>query len=158
MERPMIVPMPPVAKECALPWDAPLADPVRALADARRLLGDTFVVDSGEDRYLFTFAPVGVHSFYALAEETASKGVADWRMLRRKLPDEVFVGRRTLPHQLFGREDVTRYLAMSIKPSTTRSPSSATGHDRRVRVDPTARSPGGPCLVGWPRRGHRHPV
>jgi cytochrome P450 len=31
-------------------------------------------------------------------------------MLRRKLPDEVFVGRRTLPHQLFGREDVNRFL------------------------------------------------
>lgn len=102
--------MPPVAEECALPWDAPLTDPVRALADARSLLGDTFVVDSGEDRYLFTFAPVGVASFYALAEETASKGVADWRMLRRKLPDEIFEGRRTLPHQLFGREDVSRLL------------------------------------------------
>ena len=88
MERPTIVPMPAVAEDCALPWDAPLTDPVLALADARRLLGDTFVVDSGEDRYLFTFAPVGVASFYALPEETASKGVADWRMLRRKLPDE----------------------------------------------------------------------
>ena len=111
MERPMIVPMPSVAEGCALPWDAPLSDPVRVLADARRLLGDTFVVDSGEDRYLFTFAPVGVASFYALAEDKASKGVADWRMLRRKLPDQVFEGRRTLPHQLFGREDVSRLLA-----------------------------------------------
>jgi cytochrome P450 len=111
MERPTIVPMPPAADGCALPWDAPLVDPIAALADARRALGDTFVVDSGEDRYLFTLAPVGVASFYALAEETASKGVADWRMLRRKLPDELFVGRRTLPHQLFGREDVSRFLA-----------------------------------------------
>lgn len=102
--------MPSVADECALPWDAPLTDPIRALADARHVLGDTFVVDSGEDRYLFTFAPVGVASFYALAEDAASKGVADWRMLRRKLPDEIFVGRRTLPHQLFGREDVSRFL------------------------------------------------
>jgi len=109
--RPTIVPMPPVAEECSLPWDAPVTDPIRALADARHVLGDTFVVDSGEDRYLFTFAPVGVASFYALTEDTASKGVADWRMLRRKLPDEVFVGRRTLPHQLFGREDVSRFLA-----------------------------------------------
>jgi len=103
--------MPAVAAGCALPWDAPSGDPVRALADARRDLGDTFVVDSGGDRYLFTFSPVGVSSFYALEEERASKGVADWRMLRRKLPDEVFVGRRTLPHQLFGRDDVTRFLA-----------------------------------------------
>ena len=49
-------------------------------------------------------------SFYALPEERASKGVADWRMLRRKLPDEMFAGRRILPHQLFGREDVATYL------------------------------------------------
>ncbi len=111
MERPTIVPMPAVAEDCALPWDAPQTDPIRALAEARQELGDTFVVDSGEDRYLFTFAPVGLTSFYALAEEAASKGVADWRMLRRKLPDEVFAGRRTLPHQLFGREDVSRFLA-----------------------------------------------
>jgi cytochrome P450 len=31
-------------------------------------------------------------------------------MLRRKLPDEMFAGRRVLPHQLFGREDVATYL------------------------------------------------
>ena len=49
-------------------------------------------------------------SFYALPEDRASKGVADWRMLRRKLPDEMFAGRRILPHQLFGREDVATYL------------------------------------------------
>src|ERR1700690_1617462 len=95
MERPKIVPMPPVADDCALPWDAPSPDPIGALTDARLALGDTFVVDSGDDRYLFTFSPVGVTSFYALPEDQASKGMADWRMLRRKLPDELFVGRRT---------------------------------------------------------------
>ena len=110
MEHPLIVPMPPVAEGFALPWDAPVADPVGSLAEARRQLGDTFVVDSGDDRYLFTFSAVGVASFYALSEEVASKGVADWRMLKRKLPDEIFVGRRTLPHQLFGREDVSNFL------------------------------------------------
>jgi cytochrome P450 len=110
MKQPVIVPMPPVARGCALPWDAPTADAVADIAEARRLLGDTFVVESGEDCYLFTFAPVGVASFYALPEEHASKGVADWRMLRRKLPDEIFMGRRTLPHQLFGRDDVSRFL------------------------------------------------
>ncbi len=31
-------------------------------------------------------------------------------MLRRKLPDEIFAGRRTLPHQLFGRDAVASYL------------------------------------------------
>ena len=83
MERPTIVPMPPVAEGYTLPWDAPVDDPVAALAEARGRLGDTFVVDSGGDRYLFTFAPVGVASFYALDEDRASKGMADWRMLRR---------------------------------------------------------------------------
>jgi hypothetical protein len=93
-----------------MPWDTPVADPVAALAEARRSLGDTFVVESGDDCYLFTFSAVGVKSFYALPEDRASKGVADWRMLRRKLPDEMFAGRRILPHQLFGREDVATYL------------------------------------------------
>jgi cytochrome P450 len=102
--------MPPVAAGTGMPWDVPIQDPVAALADARRALGDTFVVESGDDCYLFTFSAVGVKSFYALPEDQASKGVADWRMLRRKLPDEMFAGRRILPHQLFGREDVATYL------------------------------------------------
>jgi len=108
---PTISPMPPVAKGIGLPWDVALDDPIAALAAVRHDLGDTFVVDSGEDRYLFTFSPQGVTSFYALPEERASKGLADWRMLRLKLPDEIFVGRRTLPHELFGRDNVTTYLA-----------------------------------------------
>ena len=57
---------------------------------ARAPYGDTFVVHSGDDHYLFTFSPTGVESFYALPEEKASKGVADYLMLRRKLPDELF--------------------------------------------------------------------
>ena len=88
-----------------------LDDPVSALAAERSRLGDTFIVDSGDDRYLFTFSADGVGAFYALDETVASKAIADWRMLRRKLPDEIFTGRRTLPHQLFGREDVAAYLA-----------------------------------------------
>ena len=32
-------------------------------------------------------------------------------MLRRKLPDDLFVGRRTLPGSLFRRGDVASYLA-----------------------------------------------
>src|SRR5580704_2277042 len=103
-------PMPVIAEGVRLPWDAVVEDPVATLTDARARLGDTFVVDSGEDRYLFLFSPLGVTALYGLPEETASKGVADWRMLRRKLPDEVFAGRRVLPHQLFGREDVAAYL------------------------------------------------
>jgi cytochrome P450 len=106
-----IDPMPPVA-DTALPWDRELADPVAALAAARTACGDTFVVDGPEHPTLFLFSPEGVRSFYALPEAEASKGVADWLMLRRKLPDELFDGRRTMPHELFGRDDVRNYLAV----------------------------------------------
>ena len=93
-----------------MPWDEDVADPVEAIAEARREYGDTFVVESAGDRYLFTFSPVGVASFYAIEESVASKGVADWRMLRRKIPDEVFQGRRTFPHELFTRDDAASHL------------------------------------------------
>jgi cytochrome P450 len=102
------VPRPPTA-DVAMPWDAAVADPVAAIAGARNACGDTFVVPGSDTEYLFLFSPEGVRSFYELAEADASKGVADWRMLRRKLPDELFVGRRTFPHELFARDDVLRY-------------------------------------------------
>lgn len=101
----------PVADGVGLPWDVAVDDAVGAIATARERCGDTFVLRSGNAQYLFTFSPTGVESFYALAEEAASKGVADFLMLRRKLPDEVFVGRRLLPSSLFRRDDVTSYLA-----------------------------------------------
>lgn len=101
----------PVADGVGLPWDVAVDDAVAAIAAARERCGDSFVVESGGDQYLFTFSPTGVESFYALAEEAASKGVADFLMLRRKLPDEVFAGRRLLPSALFRRDDVTSYLA-----------------------------------------------
>ena len=104
------MPLPPVAT-AALPWDRELDDPVAELAAARAECGDTVVVDGPEQRTLFLFSPDGVRSFYDLAEADASKGVADWMMLRRKLPDELFDGRRTMPHELFGRDDVRTYLA-----------------------------------------------
>ncbi|MGD0314123.1 MAG: cytochrome [Acidimicrobiales bacterium] len=110
MERPAITPMPPLASTVGLPWDARTEDPAADLRDARASLGDTFVVDSGDDRYLFVFSAPGVAAFYALPESMASKGVADWRMLRRKLPDELFAGRRMLPDRLFGRDDVADYV------------------------------------------------
>ncbi|MDP9116681.1 MAG: cytochrome P450 [Actinomycetota bacterium] len=103
--------MPPLADGVGMPWDVENADPVAAIGAVRRDLGDEFVLDSGNDRYLFTFSPTGVDSFYALPEDQASKALADFRMLRRKLPDEVFLGRRTLPFQLFRRDDVAAYLA-----------------------------------------------
>lgn len=110
-ERPTVSPLPPIAIGVGMPWDVAVADPVRALAAARETHGDTFVVDSGADRYLFTFSPVGVASFYALPEQSASKGLADFRMLSRKLPDEIFSGRRTFPHELFNRDDRLAQLA-----------------------------------------------
>jgi cytochrome P450 len=110
MTRAVITPDPPLAEGVGLPWDVPVDDAVAVLARAREVHGDTFVVESGRDRYLFTFSPTGVESFYALPEEKASKGVADYLMLRRKLPDEIFDGRRTLPGSLFRKGDVATYL------------------------------------------------
>ena len=117
------------------------------LAAARRACGDTFVVDGPDRRTLFLFSPAGVRSFYALAEADASKGVADWTMLRRKLPDELFDGRRTMPHELFGRDDVRDLpRPSSTPPSTSRSTSSTT------RVWSTcSRSPAG-SGTGWGSR------
>ena len=108
-EMPLITPMPTVA-DCVLPWDGPVGDTVAAIGSARSACGDTFVIDSGDDRYLFLFSPAGLRDFYAVPEQQASKGIADWKMLIRKLPDELFDGRRTLPHELFTRPNVTGYL------------------------------------------------
>ena len=104
-------PAPPYAEGTGLPWDVSVGDAVAAIAAARARHGDTFVVKSGREHYLFTFSRIGVESFYALTEEVASKGLADYLMLRRKLPDDIFVGRRTLPSTLFRRDDVALYLA-----------------------------------------------
>ncbi|GEP38214.1 hypothetical protein NPS01_18770 [Nocardioides psychrotolerans] len=110
MPLPDIVPAPPFAVGVGLPWDEPVGDAVATIAAARATHGDTFTITSGRDHYLFTFSPRGVESFYALPEEQASKGVADYLMLRRKLPDGIFDGRRSLPGSLFRRDDVTGYL------------------------------------------------
>jgi hypothetical protein len=104
------VPTPPYADGIGLPWDVTVYDAVATIAEARARHGDTFAVQSGTAHYLFTFSPTGVESFYALPEEIASKGLADYLMLRRKLPDEIFNGRRTLPNALFRRDDVASYL------------------------------------------------
>lgn len=107
---PAIEPQPPAAA-ITFPWDDGTApDPVAALAAARADLGDTFVIDSGADRYLFVFSPTALADFYAIPERVASKGLADYRMLLRKLPDELFLGRRTYAHDLFGAQEVEGYL------------------------------------------------
>ena len=129
-----ISPEPPVAA-AALPWDAPVGDAVASIAAARAEHGDTFEVESGRDRYLFTFSPTGVRSFYALPEEAASKGVADYLMLRRKLPDEVFADRRTLPGTLFRRDDVASYLAHLDAALDATAAEMGTGAGAEGRVD-----------------------
>ncbi len=106
-------PPPAPVPDVGLPWDVEVSEDLGALAPfaaARAVHGDTFTVCSGDSNYLFTFSPRGVESFYALPEETASKGVADFLMLRRKLPAEIFDGRRILPGTLFRRDDVASYL------------------------------------------------
>jgi cytochrome P450 len=108
--HPRPVPDPPYAEGAGLPWDVSVTDAVGAIAEARTQHGDTFALRSGDDHYLFTFSPAGVESFYGLPEDKASKGVADYLMLRRKLPDEIFQGRRILPSTLFRRDDVAGYL------------------------------------------------
>jgi cytochrome P450 len=106
----VIVPAPPSAP-FALPWDdATAPEPVAALADARASLGDRFVVRSGATTYYFVFDEPALREFYALAERDASKGLADYRMLVRKLPLGLFAERRTFPHDLFGKQDVEGYL------------------------------------------------
>ena len=107
---PTVIPVPPVV-DLSFPWDEPDApDPVVGLGEARAAIGDTFLVDSGSDRYLFVFSADAVHDFYALPEPVASKGLADYRMLVRKLPKELFSNRRTFAHDLFGAQDVESYL------------------------------------------------
>jgi hypothetical protein len=90
----------PTATGVGLPWDVAVVDAVAEIAAARARHGDSFIVASGGHHFLFTFSPRGVESFYALLEETASKGVADFLMLQRKLPGS-----------LCRRDDVTSYLA-----------------------------------------------
>ena len=105
-----ITPEPPRAA-MTLPWDdAGADDPVGALAQARAELGDTFAVTSGRDEYLFVFSAGALRAFYALPERDASKGIADYRMLVRKLPEELFAGVRTMAHDLFGAQEVETYL------------------------------------------------
>ncbi len=90
----LVDPLPPCAG-LRLRWDDPgVPDPVVALSAARDELGDTYVVDSGRDRMLFVFGPESLQDFCALPERVASKGLADYRMLLRKLPKELFADRR----------------------------------------------------------------
>ena len=145
----LIDPMPPVA-DAALPWDREVADPVATLAaaraDVRRHLRGRRVPTT---RRSSCSRPRACAASTRCPKPTASKGVADWMMLRRKLPDELFDGRRTMPHELFGRDDVAQLpRASSTPPSTSRSPSSAT-----KAPSTCSRSPAASATAWASRRG-----
>ena len=111
--RPSVDPMPPHARG-ALPWlgagRALADDPTAFFVRCRERLGDTFVVDAFGYRLFCVFSPLGVRNLWKLPEEQASKALADLTLLSHKLPLELFEGRRTLPHDLFARDDVETYL------------------------------------------------
>ena len=113
-DRPAITPAPRSAPG-ALPFVGHglriLRDATGYLARERARTGDTFETDFFGRRVLWVFSPAGVRSLWALPEASASKGAADVEMLRQKVPMELFAGRRTIPHALFARDDVARYLA-----------------------------------------------
>ncbi len=87
-----------------------LCDPTAHLRRRRAEWGDTFVVEVAGHRLLCLFSPEGVRSLYGFAENEASFGLATFELIRRKVPDELFVGRRNTPHDLFGRQETERYL------------------------------------------------
>ena len=108
----LFTPAPPLAR--CWPWlgsAAPLLrDPVAFLEECRVSLGDTFRVRLFSHEILFVFSPEGVRNLWATPERELSKGFADYEMIRAKVPDELFDGRKTLPHSLFSRDDVEGYL------------------------------------------------
>jgi cytochrome P450 len=88
-----------------------LRDPTAHLTALRARLGDTFVLDGLGYRLFFVFSPAGVRALYAVPEEHASFGLATFELvLKRKIPFELALGRRTLPHDLFKNPDVETYL------------------------------------------------
>lgn len=110
---PSIHPLPPRAPG-HLPWIGAglglLRDPTAFFTRSRRAVGDTFVADAFGYRLFCVFSPAGVRALYALAERDASKGLADFALLRHKLPDEMWSGRRNRPHELFGGEQTETWI------------------------------------------------
>jgi cytochrome P450 len=110
---PSIEPMPPRVSG-AVPWVGAgrqlTRNPTEFFNRCRDKHGDTFVVDAFGYRLFCVFSPVGVRNLWKLPEERASKALADLTLLSHKVPIELFEGRRTLPHDLFARDDVETYL------------------------------------------------
>ena len=96
-----------------LPWLGSglglLRDPTAFFQRCRDSVGETFVVDAFGYRLLCVFSAEGVRNLWAVPEEEASKGLADFALLRHKVPDDLFLGRRTFPHGLFGRDNAPVY-------------------------------------------------
>jgi cytochrome P450 len=110
---PEVHPLPPGARgrlaQAGSAWGL-LRDPTAYLQGRRRALGDTFLVDVAGHRLLCVFSPEGIRSLYGFPEQEASFGLATFELIRRKVPDELFAGRRNTPHDLFGRQEIERYL------------------------------------------------
>jgi len=88
-----------------------LRNPTSFFQRSRERCGDTFALDAVGYRLLCVFSPEGVRNLWAIPEASASKGLADYALLRHKVPDELFAGRRTRLHDLFRSDDTAAYLA-----------------------------------------------
>ncbi len=112
MPSPSVTPLPPVVRGLPRVGSGPalLLDPTAFLTRARKRHGDTFVTDAFGFRLLCLFSPEGVQSLYALEEKNASFGLATYRLIKFKMPEDLLIGRRVTPHQLFGRELTETYL------------------------------------------------
>jgi cytochrome P450 len=111
---PAVTPLPPVVTS-PIPWLRAgydlLEDATSFLKAQRELWGDTFVVDACGYRLFFVFDAPGVAALYAAEEDRASFGLATYELVfRRKIPNELALGRRNRPHDLFKNPDVEGYL------------------------------------------------
>lgn len=93
------------------PGPAFVRTPTTWLAERRRELGDTFLVETFGFRLLFLFSPVGLRSLYALPENVASFTEATRALLGFKLPPEILEGDMKMFHHLFGRSRMEGYVA-----------------------------------------------
>lgn len=89
-----------------------LRNPTEFFTEQRHHLGDTYLVDAFGKRLFCVFSPKGVRRLYELPEDEASFGIATFNLLKAKVPIEVFLGRRNRPHDLFGSQEVERYLGV----------------------------------------------
>jgi cytochrome P450 len=131
-----------------------LLDPTAFFRRARARHGDTFVADAFGYRMVCVFSAEGVRSLYALEEKDASFGLATYRLIRFKMPEELLMGRRVTPHQLFGRQLTETYLtalddAMTLELAAlgTRGELEVFGAMRRIAHRLGLMSWGGPELA-----------